>query len=214
MSKKIITSVASLVALAAFMAVPAIASASPVLTESGSAVATGQKILATNSGNILLTTSSGTVTCTKSQMTGTLVTNSGSNIEGTIESGSWKGEGTEERCKSTFLFSPQFKVTPEGFHWCITSSTVGSATVRGGACNAGAANLSFTLDSSFGNCKYSRASVAATYSTGVTPVKLTIAAGQTFTLVEGGEICPGTGTLSGAYTLETDVSPFTGLSVS
>jgi hypothetical protein len=87
-------------------------------------------------------------------------------------------------------------------------------TVAGGACGGTAINLKFTLTSAIGNCTYERATVTGTYVTNVTPVTLTVGAGQTFTKTAGSSICPASGTLDGAWTLETDTSPFTGLSIS
>lgn len=213
MHRKLFATCVSLAVFAALAVVPALASASPVLTEGTTTVPVGAKILATNSGNLLFTTSSGTVTCTKSKMTGTVLKNNGTEIEGTIETASFTGEGTEERCKSTFIFNPQFKVTPENLPWCIRSGAKDTFSVEAGDCKE-AKNLRFTLDSSVGNCTYERASVTGTFETNVTPVTLKVGASQTFTRVAGGSICPATGTLSGGWTLETDVSPFTGLSIS
>jgi hypothetical protein len=216
MTRKLIATCVALTAFAALAVMPAMASASPVLTEGKEIVKPPAKILATQSGNILLTTSSGTVTCTKSKLTGTLITNTGTHIEGTLETATFTGEGTEERCKSTFPFSPQFKVTPENLHWCITAGGALPAdtwTIRGGACTEAAKNLRFTLDSSFGNCTYELPSVTGTFETNKTPVTLKVGANQTFNRVAG-SICPEKGTLSGGWTLETDVSPFTGLSIS
>jgi hypothetical protein len=204
---------ATVIGLLAFAAVPAMASASPVLTENGVPVSTGAKILATNSGNITLTSSIGTVTCTKSQMTGTVKTNSGSTIQGQIETASFTGSASENRCSSTFPFNPTFKVTPENLPWCIHTGGGDAFTVSGGACGGTAKNLRFTLSSVLGNCTYERAAVAGTYVTNETPVTLKVGSGQTFTRVSG-SICPETGTLAGGWTLETDVSPFTGLSIS
>ena len=66
MHKKLIAACVSLVALAA-LAMPALASASPVLTTSaGATVATGTAIKATLSSWIF-TTGSGNVTCTKAK---------------------------------------------------------------------------------------------------------------------------------------------------
>lgn len=215
MTRKLLATCVSLAAFAALAVIPAMASASPVLTENGVAVPVGAKVDATNSGNILFTTSSGTVTCTKSTFTGTVITNTGTHIEGTIETATFKGEGPEETCKSTFIFNPSFKVTPENLHWCITSGGADAWSIRGGACGAAAKNLRFTLDNSVvGNCTYERATVTGTYETNKTPVTLKVGASQTFTKVAGGSACPATGTLSGGWTLETDVSPFTGLSIS
>jgi hypothetical protein len=92
---------------------------------------------------------------------------------------------------------------------------LGSFTVRGGTCEAAAESLRFTLtNATLGSCIYERASVTGSYVANVTPVKLTVGSGQTFSKVSGGILCPSTGVLSGAWTLETGVSPFTGLQIS
>jgi hypothetical protein len=206
---------ATVIGLLAFAAVPAMASASPVLKEGTTTVPVGSSIQGTNSGNILLTTGSGIVTCTGSTLGGTLTTNGGTSIAGDINSASFTGTGSGGTCTSTFFGNPTFSVTPEHLPWCITSTTLGSFTVRGGGCSAKEEELRFTLTNALvGECTYERPKVIGTYVANVTPVKLTVGSGQTFTRVAGGGLCPSTGTLSGGWTLETGVSPFTGLQIS
>jgi len=90
----------SLIALIAFAAVPALASASPVLTRAGVAVATGSAITG-QSTTVLFTTSSGTITCQTADLAGTLTKNNGTEVEGEITSASYTGTGTSGRCNST-----------------------------------------------------------------------------------------------------------------
>jgi hypothetical protein len=209
MHKKIL---AAVVALVAFAAVPAIATASPILTENGTVVS--GKILATQSGSIVLTTSFGNVTCTKSTLTGTVLKNgpagTGTHIEGTLEKATFTNE-TGGACSSTFPFNPSFTVDPENLHWCITGGGTLAAdtfSIRGGGCTEAAKNLKFTLTSALGNCTYERATVTGSFVTNVTPVTLKVGASQTFTRTAGSEsLCPATGTLDGGWNLYTDNLP-------
>jgi hypothetical protein len=192
MHKKILAICAALVALAV---VPAMASASPVLQEGGTTVATGSTITATNSGNTVLTSNLGSVTCTNSDMHGKVATNSGKLIEGTIESASFTN------CSS---WAGSVIVTVEGLHWCINSGTLGSFTLRGGGCNEGQRALKFTLHFSFGSCTFERtSSVGGTYKAGETPAKLTLTGEPEFVRTVGGFGCPSFGKLHAAYNLTT-----------
>jgi hypothetical protein len=209
MAKKILAICAALVA---FAALPAVASASPVLQEGGVNVATGSGITATNSGPVVFKSSLGNVTCSNSVMHGTLVTNSGKLIEGTITSASWTGANGAP-CES---WAGDTTVTPvltstesTKHHWCIktTSTTEDKWQLRGGGCAQAEGTLAFTLDFPGFSCKFSRAAnlggVTGTYETGKTPAPLKSTATE-FLLIEGGFLCPSKGTLEPAtYTLET-----------
>jgi len=211
MHKKIIAICAALVALAV---VPAMASASPVLTEGGVAVATGSSIVATQDGNIVFTSSLGPVTCVKSTLSGTVSSNTGKLIEGNISSATFTNE-TGGDCTSSW--AGEVKVTPEGLPWCIktTSTTADTFLIRGGGCSAAEAPLTFTLDFTAGgfSCKYSRTGgVSGTFNTNVTPATLTANATEFIGVAGNGGLCPSKGTLDAKYTLET--SNGTGLSIS
>jgi hypothetical protein len=201
MHKKILAICAALVA---FVAMPAVASASPELVENGARVATGTKITAKNSGNVRLTTSIGTLTCTEAHMGGTLVTNSGKLVEGTIESASFTGPGGGKCEGSGFLSS--YTVTAEGLHWCVkTTSTVADTfAIRGGGCNEATRPITFTLHGEVISCKYSRSEVTGTYNTKTDPLTLTTGASQTFAGDAGNSgFCPSSGTLDAAFNLTT-----------
>lgn len=207
--------IAACIALVALAVVPSIASAA-TLTEEGVALLPGAGILATNSEPIVLSSSIGNVTCSTAKMTGEVHTNSGGIIKGTIHSASFTGTGTGGACTSTIFLNPQFTVDVENLHYCITNEgqTGDNFIVRGGGCTETARNLKFTLtNSTFGNCTYEKASLAGTFETNVTPAKLKFE-NQEFTKSAGGSACPASGKLKGAFTLETDVSPFTGLTIS
>jgi hypothetical protein len=205
---------AACLAIAAFAALPSMASAA-TLTENGVDVPVGAKVLATNSESIVLTSSIGNITCTKSTLTGDVTQNSGGVVKATITTASFTGTGTGGACTSTIIFNPQFVVDVENLHYCLeTPSGADTFTVRGGGCSEAARNTKFTLTNSvIGNCTYEKASVAGTFTTNVTPAPLKFE-NQEFTKSAGGSACPGSGKLKGAYTLETEESPNTGLSIS
>ena len=194
-------------ALVAFAVAPAMASASPVLQESGVNVATGTKIVATNEGNTIFSTNLGNVTCTGSTLTGTLTTNSGKLIEGDLESASYTGSGAGGDC--TTAFAGDVKVTVTSLPWCIktTSTTADTWEIRGGNCNEAARSLTFVLDftSSGAECKYQRSAVTGTYTTGGAQAVLTTGASQTFSGETGNSfICPSSGNVEMSYKLETE----------
>jgi hypothetical protein len=202
MHRKITATCLALVAFAAMAVVPALASASPVLTEGGTAVATGKLITATQDTNITLATSIGHVTCQKSTLTGTLTENSGTSIAGEITAASFTGTAANNHCSSTLPFNPTFTVDVGNLPYCLTSTASDAWSIRGGKCSEGAKNLTFTLTGIF-TCKYERASVTGTYTTGTGT--LSIGASQSFTGEAGnGGLCPGSGTLSGSWNLYTD----------
>jgi hypothetical protein len=205
MAKKILAICAALVA---FAALPAAASASPVLQEGGVNVATGSGVKAVSTGSMIFRSSLGDVICTESILHGTVVTNTGKLIEGTITGAIFANKENTGDCES---WAGEVRVTPEvssASHWCIktTSTTEDKWQLRGGGCAQAEKALAFTLDFTAGfTCKFSKASggVTGTYKTGVTPAPLTSTASE-FVLLEGGFLCPSKGTLDPAtYTLVT-----------
>lgn len=194
MHKKILAACA---VIAAFAAMPAVASASPELQTSGGVKSTvGETISATDTGNIVFTSNLGSVTCSESTLHGQVVANSGKLIEGTIESASFTGNGGGT-CSS---WTGGVTVTPENLHWCIKSSSNGKFSLRGGGCNEAERNLAFTLHFSFGSCKFERSGgVAGTYGMNVSPVILTLTGEPEFTRVSGGFGCPSSGKLHAEY---------------
>jgi hypothetical protein len=211
MAKKILAICAALVALAV---VPAMASASPALQEGGVNVAVGSGVTATSTTSMVFTSSLGNVTCAKSTLHGTVATNSGKLIEGTITSASFTNS-TGGPCTS---WAGETTVTPEvsaASHWCIktTSTTEDKWQLRGGGCAQAEKALTFTLHFPGFTCKFSKASggVTGTYKTGVAPAPLTSTAAE-FALVEGGFLCPSKGTLDPA-TYELETTNGTGLAI-
>ncbi len=221
MSKKLITTCLALFALAAFV-LPAVASASPVVTHpTGTKLvpgANGVKIKATNIGNTLLTSTSGTtlVECSTASMTGTLTVNSGTSIEGNIESTSFSGTEAGGKCTGLGGIIVTTNVG-NGVPWCLHSTGGDEFQVRGGKCSEVPRSITFAMDSGLGvTCHYERANsikgTFTTHSTGDAILTVT-GAGETgvtdtlFTKEAGDSVlCPADGTLDMAFTLETDTA--------
>jgi hypothetical protein len=203
--------IAAALALAAFAAVPAVASASPVLTDPKGAVAVGSKITGVLSETSKFTTGSGNVECTAADLTGQVTENSGTSIKGEILTASFTGDdATESRCTSTIgdldLGHATFKPIAENLPWCISSGAKDTWTLV--SCKAGQ-NIAFTFDvfnhtgASLGTCKYERASVAGTFTTGGTTTTLTVGAKTVFNRVAG-TFCPAEGELDMKLTIKTE----------
>lgn len=199
----------SLVAFAAFAIAPALASASPVLTKSGVALAVGSPVTG-QSSNVVLTTSSGNITCQTADLAGTVTQNNGTEVKGEITSASYTGTGTSGRCTSTIsdllggTVTAQFTV--ETLPHCI-AVTAGAAMISHiNACTAGQ-NLRFTLHlfshlpGPIGTCTFESASVTTEYTTNGIAAALH-ATEQPFTSSSGG-ICPSVAKLDQDITLTT-----------
>ncbi|MGN6586940.1 MAG: hypothetical protein ACTHKT_05635, partial [Solirubrobacterales bacterium] len=93
MHKKLMMTCMAIAAFAAFVIAPA-ASASPVLTENGTAVAVGASIEGKNTGEAIFTTTAGNVNCSSAVLKGTVTKNSGTKITGEIPVGSATYKGT------------------------------------------------------------------------------------------------------------------------
>jgi len=218
MSKKLMTGLLALIALAA-MALPAVASASPELVETTSGgvshrLATGVAIRGTNVGVTKMTDASGNtlVECTTAQMDGTLNTNTGTDIAGTINTATFSGTGTGGVC--TGFFGSNATVTTNvgnGTPWCLSAGgKLGSDvfSLRGNGCASAIRSITFVLDTSFGQCKYERPA-----STAVTGTFVTDSSGQEATATttksefpaEAGNPfgCPTVGYLDMTFRLET-----------
>jgi hypothetical protein len=214
MHRKFIAACVALFAFAAFAVIPALASASPVVTETGKKVEGEPLIVATQASTIELETSAGFVKCSKSTLTGRLKANTGTTIQGQITSSSFTGtSGTGTQCESQFLGA--ITVDPPQT-MCIHSSKNDAFEILPGTCGATGGNLTFTLTGGLGTCSYTRSSVTGTYTTNTTPSVLTIGASQTFSGTGEGNpfICPASGTLKGSYNLFTDNAEEEALTIS
>jgi hypothetical protein len=203
MNRKLTTALVALAAFVVLAVVPAVSSATELTYPTGTRMPINTKIRAHNVGNTLLKAGTVTVTCTNAAMTGTLEQNNGTTASGTIESASFKGLESEERCSSGFL--GPVRVTITSLPWCLKTTGGDNFEVRGGRCSEATRALTFILDSAIGECKYSRANVSGTFTTHPEDAKLTVNPTLAFALEAGSAgLCPGSGTLEMTFTLEHD----------
>jgi hypothetical protein len=203
MHKKLMLACMAIAAFAAFVVAPA-ASASPVLTDVTGTVAVGSKIKATNVGPSFLTISSGGhVECTGVTLTGEVVKNSGTVVEGNIETANFSGTGSGGDCTSPL---GDIKVTNPSLPWCISSTKAGTFSVRGGKCSEASRAITFTMDvTGLVNCSYTKASVNGTYTTVGEVTTLEVKEENFANTGEGNNIfCPTSGKLDMAMRMWTD----------
>ena len=203
MFKKLMMACMAIAAFAAFVIAPA-ASASPVLTHEGTAVAvhpateTCEKnpsgcIEGKNTEETLFT-GAFNVHCNTAVLKGWVTQNNGSQIKGTIPVGNASFTSSGGDCTSA-LGATKVTVTSE---LCI-ETVVGSDNATTTGCGS---NVVFDLEvTGTGNCKYSTASVSGTFKTN---------AGATINIseqeakkVEGGFFCPSSGKLDMDFDLYT-----------
>ena len=201
MYKRVILAGAALAAFAAFAAAPAIASAAQLTYPTGTVMSTETKFRAHNVGSMKMTLpSAGTLECSSSAMTGELIQNNGV-IRGNIETVSFKGTESEERCSSPL---GAMKVTVTSLPWCLSSTEVTDGLeVRGGRCSEASRALTFTLDVAGLSCSYSRANVIGTFTTHPEDAILTVSEAE-FTKTAGSFLCPASWKLDMSFTLEHD----------
>jgi hypothetical protein len=184
----------ALVAFAA-MALPAIASASPVLTSEGKTVPVGTSIFGTNTGETLFE-GGFNVKCTHAILTGSVSTNNGSEIAGEIPAGnaSFTGTGSGGDCTSALG-----DTHPTVNSALCMESLSGTDTVEVTGCGA---NVTFTLTvTGAATCKYSTSHVIGTFITNATAtINLKE---QPAKKEEGSFLCPGEGKLTMDFDLHT-----------
>ena len=220
MHKKLMTACMALVAFAALAVMPAVASATndPDLTHpTGTPLAPGAKITATNIGETLMTDANTNILtrCTKAVLTGELTKNNGTEVEGSVTSASFTGSGSESRCTATFgdsIITPTVPVAgvAHGLPWCIRSTPAmgtDEVQVRGGKCSEASRDIRFILDVFGGatECEYQRTTaIPGTYTTEPSDAIVHISE-QKFSRIRGSSfICPSEGFLDMSFTLETD----------
>lgn len=216
MSKKLMTGLLALVAIAA-MALPAMASANPVLTEGTTVVPPNTKILGTNVGETVMTTSLGNVTCQEAKLTGKLTVNeTAKGIDGDIETAEFHNTGSTECSSWTGGVTVNANPATNGLSWCVTATENNDKVkIRGGSCTAETRPIRFELAFTnvfIGTCTYQRS--AAAEGTLVTGGDEATISEQEWTKFAGGGGCPPSGKLDMTFTLETDISPFTALTFS
>lgn len=218
MHKKLMTACMALVAFAALAIAPAIASAKndPQLTHpTGTLIPVGTKVLATNVGNTLFVDANNNplTTCSVATMTGTILKNSGGNVEGEITTANFSGTGTKSATEPNVECTGSFgnvSVTPV-VPMCIRSTTAMNTDVFqvvGGKCSA-PGKVKFTLASTtVGNCVYEGNSVDGTFHTHPSDAVFTVPGDDFlktgFPKVSGSFLCPSEGFLDMDFTLETE----------
>lgn len=212
MSKKLMTGLLALVALAA-MALPAMASANPILKEGETTLSSGAKIVGTNVGETLMKTSLGTVSCSNVVLKGTLTVNeTAKGTEGDLESATFAGTGTQaagEPDTECTSWAGGVSVTPKVSAtepWCLEATEANDTfKIRGGKCTEGTKPITYTMvftSSLIGTCKYSRSTAApGTLTTGTSEAHLTE---QEWKLEEGGAGCASNGFLTMTFKAETE----------
>jgi hypothetical protein len=218
MSKKLITACLALVAFAAF-ALPVTASAAnkPHLTHGATAIAPGTKILATNVGNVLFENSEGGILseCSVGRFTGTVHTNTGTEVKGEITTSTFSGTGAlrgeHKECTGTFGDLSVDTNIGNGTPWCMESGPEDAEhtlRIRGGGCTSAQRSITFvqTVTNFFGNfnCRYNRtAAIPGKYTTG-TDATVSMTHVEFKLEAESGFACPSTGFVTMTMTLETD----------
>jgi hypothetical protein len=192
--------IAFLSCLAGLAALPAPASASPVLTETFPVpIPVGTTVLATTIGQPIVTASPANYTCKSATMHGNVARNSGTQIE--IEFSSL----SVSSCESIF---GGLTLEAKNLPWCWrTTAVADSFELRGGKCSEAAKPLTVMANS----CPTTRTAITGTFKTSpeefwMTPVS------QEF-VPEAGFNCPKI-SLDFNWKVETAVSPFTALKIS
>ena len=184
MYKRFMASCTALVALAVLALAPA-ASASPVLTESGTALAVGSSVLTKSTGGIVFT-GAFNANCSLAEAVGTVTANTGSQIKGEIPIGGTKvgGTGASGDCTSS-LGAVAVSVTSK----VCTETVKGTDQVKLTGCGG---NIAFTATiTGSGVCKYTSTSMTGTFVTN-TDAGLKLSE-QEVKLSEGGIFCPSSG---------------------
>jgi len=219
MSKKIILACMAIAAFAAFVVGPATAVAAnkPVITHpTGTALATGTKIIGTNVGNTIMERTDGTdlYLCSSALLTGTLKTNSAGTIKGEITTADFSGTGTSGDCTATSAIPFQLpaKPTPMKLPWCLESNPLmAEDEFQIKPCAGG--KITFVMDvTGLGECKYeaTKEALVGTFETDVTTQDAvgrlnTNNTQNGFTLESGSAFgCESSSQLQMAFTLETD----------
>jgi hypothetical protein len=208
MHRKLRAACVPLCAFAALIILPAVASGSPVMTTSKGAIApVGTKYKGTTIGPTRMTAGGGVVLeCSAGVNSGVLTKNTGTQIEGEIETLEVSGTGPGGDCTSSL---GNFKVTTNvgnGVPYCM-SATKGSDTlsIRGGSCSSAARPITYLVDmTSLGiSCGYER-TTAITASFTTSPSDATATQSEVEFKSEAGNsfFCPTGVKLDAAMTLE------------
>lgn len=219
MHKKILAICAALVALGA-LAIPAAASAAVTLRESGTTVPVGAKITANGEEESIFAGGELTVKCSENWITGEVVKNNGTNVEGTIESAAFQGAEAGTKCNGGSLLGPTTVKIPAltntgdpgtgtgTGHWCIKNiAGEDKFEVLGRKCGGTETSvLTFILEGNI-TCTYKRETTPVTGTSNTTAnATLTVTGEPTFNKEAVSNIlCPATGKIiQMKFTLSTD----------
>jgi hypothetical protein len=176
------------------------------------ALSTGTEVRASSTSSVQLTGIAGaTLTCSSSELTGTLVKNSGSEIEVDIEGASISGESTLNTCSWPMLIgNPEFTFggATNGLPWCFRATSKMAADefqIRGNSCASESRPIRFSYDL-YGTtgCVYERkAALTGSYATHPNDAALNFEE-AIFLEVGSSKICPDQTQLDSSMTLESD----------
>jgi hypothetical protein len=207
MHRNLLKACVPLLAVAAFIVLPATASASPALTSPlGTLAPVGTKFKGTTIGATRMTMGSVTLECTSGANSGVLLKNTGTFIEGEIQTLEVSGTAAGGDCTSAL---GDFKVTTSpgnGLPYCMrTTKTADQLEIRGGSCSSAARPITYLIDftSSGVSCDYERSTgIMATFTT--TPNDATATQSEVaFSLAAGSSFfCPTSAKLDASITLE------------
>jgi hypothetical protein len=200
---------ASLLGLAAFIVLPAAASASPVMTTSSGTVApVGTTYKGITIGATIMTTGAFNITCSTGMNSGVLKKNTGTFIEGEIKTLELGGTGAGGDCTSAL---GDFKLTTtvgNGLPYCMkTTKVADQLEIRGGSCESAARPITYLMDVTGGfTCAYQReAPILATFTTFPSDATATQSEVE-FKLESGSFLCPSVAKLDASMTLIETVS--------
>jgi hypothetical protein len=218
MKGKLIAACMTLAACVAFGVAATSAMAVTAQAPTGTGLAVGSKIQATNLENTVMTslTTEKLIECSNAKMTGELVTNGPSTITGNITSASFSGTATDLDCTSNTGTAIFVTTNIEGgLPYCLkTIAEKDEFEIRGARCAENARSIKYTLDATgVGYCGYETSSLRGTFTTDVTgtvtDAVMTLDHAGPFTRYESKGLvtffCPEKGvTLDMKFTLETD----------
>jgi hypothetical protein len=190
--------------LVALIGAQGTASASPVLTEEGSALAVNSSVVAVNDGQPEFLYGMSGIVCTSSELSGPLIANGGKLIKWQIESGFWHGKAPGEACIGP---GTAVTITPEGLPWCLESSELGNFSIKSKKCSTEGEGERITFRfkyESFYQCLYRALAANGTYKTAPEAATLTLSKTETIlTFVSGSPLCSTMVTWKGSYQLKT-----------
>jgi hypothetical protein len=229
MRKKVLTSLGALVALIALAAMPAIASASPVLENDAPEVVPVGSHITGFSSNLKAANGTKALECTENHIVGELTVNAGGVVEGDIVgeltgtktafTGTESGNGKTNLCRTAGLGTGVVaEIVPEELPWCLKTinGTAHEWTLDGGTCGttprkpiAFEAHF-YTGPTLIGSCTFEAPEVTGTYTTGdTTPTQHLNITARTFTKKSGLLVCPSTLSLTGSFTLYQETAGMT-----